>query len=100
MNDTPPLQPRPKLHGWLAARGMGGTDLARRWGITPQGASRYLLPFGNLRRIVPTEEQIGDILAWTQGEVGAADWYRPELSRNPLPASIGVVPSKAAGAVA
>lgn len=91
MDDTPPLQPRPKLHGWLAARGMGGIDLSRRWQITPQGASRYLLAFGNPRRIVPTEDQIADILAWTQGEVGAADWYPPELSRAPMPASIGVV---------
>lgn len=97
MEDTPPLQPRPKLHGWLAARGHGPTYLARRWKITPQGASRYLLPFDNARRIVPNEAQIADVLDLTQGEIGAADWYRPELSRNPMPASIGDLP-RAAGA--
>lgn len=99
MDDTPPLQPRPKLHGWLAARGMRQTDLAARWNITPQGVSRYLLPFGNPRRIVPTEAQIADVLRWTQGEVGAADWYPPELSRNPMPASIGSAPKAAAAAL-
>lgn len=93
MEDAQPLKPRPKLHGWLTARGMGGTDLAKRWGITPQGASRYLLPFGNARRITPTEEQIADVLTWTAGEVAVADWYPTSLSRSPLPASIGELPS-------
>lgn len=90
MADTPPLQPRPKMHGWLAARGLGATFLGERWGITPQGASRYLLPFDNARRIVPVEHLIADALALTAGEVGSQDWYPPELSaRVPLPASIG-----------
>lgn len=92
MDDLQPLQPRPKLHGWLTARGMGGTDLAKRWGMTPQGASRYLLPFGNQRRITPTEDQIADVLAWTAGEVAVSDWYPARLSRNPLPASVGHIP--------
>lgn len=92
MDDTPTLQPRPKLHGWLSARGMGGSDLARRWGITPQGASRYLLPFGNERRITPTEAQIADVLSWTSGEVAVSDWYPQHLSRTPLPVSTGVLP--------
>jgi hypothetical protein len=96
MTQTPPLRPRPKLHGWLAARGLGGTDLAQRWGITPQGASRFLLPFGNVRRIVPDENRIADVLEWTSGEVGAADWYPAELTRMPMPASVGNLNAEAA----
>lgn len=81
------------MHGWLAARGLGPTFLGDRWGITPQGASRYLLPFDNPRRIVPAEHLIADALALTDGEVGSQDWYPPELSaRLPLVASIGEVP--------
>lgn len=98
MNQTPPVQFRPKLHGWLVARRMGASDLARRWAMTPQAARKYLLPFGDGARIIPNEGKIADVLQWTAGEVGAADWYPPELSRNPLPASIGD-PPRAAGAV-
>jgi len=98
MADTPPLQPRPKMHGWLTARGMGVNDLASRWRITPQGASRYLLPFSNPRRIIPDEDRMADALEWTKGEIGAADWYPGELTANPLPASIGVIPAMASGA--
>lgn len=97
MNPTPPPQPRPKLHGWLVARRMGATDLARRWGITPQGASRYLLPFGDPRRIIPGEDKIADVLELTQGEVGAGDWYPPELTAAPLPVSVGEIRPAGAG---
>lgn len=95
MDDLPPLQCRPTLHAWLIARRMGVTDLAKRWAITPQGASRYLLPFGHTRRIIPTEVQIADVLDWTRGEITARDWYAPELSGGTLPASIGTLPTGA-----
>lgn len=95
MNDVPPLMRRPTLHSWLGARRMGVTDLAKRWKMTPQGASRYLLAFGHTRRIIPNEAQIADVLEWTRGEIDARDWYAPELTSRPLPASIGSV---AAGA--
>lgn len=97
MDDLPPLQKRPGLHGWLTARRMGVTDLAKRWGMSPQAASRYLLPFGHSRRVIPDEARIADVLEWTRGEIGARDWYPAELSAGPLPASIGRIP--AAGAV-
>lgn len=68
---------------------MGAVDLARRWQITPQAASRYLLPFEHRKRSKPNEERMADVLAWTGGEVTAADWFSPQLSGVPLPASIG-----------
>ncbi len=80
MDNTPPVQLRPKLHGWLVARKLGASDLARRWGMSPQAARKYLLPFGDEDRIVPSELKIADILSWTRGEIGAADWYPPELT--------------------
>lgn len=95
MTDQPTLKPRPKMDRWLRDRGLGATALGQRWGISPQGASRYLLPFGHKRRIVPTEDQIADAVSWSRGEVVAADWYPPELSGAPLPASIGVLPDGA-----
>jgi len=97
MTDPLPLKPRPKMDRWLRDRGLGASALGERWKITPQGASRYLLPFGHERRITPSEKQIADALAWTGGEVVAADWYPAELSGAPLPASIG--PSAPAMAV-
>jgi hypothetical protein len=92
MSDIPPLKPRPKLHSWLHARGLGPTWLAERWKISPQAASRYLLPFAHDRRVIPSEVQMGDVLDFTDGEVGAADWYPAALTRNPMPASIGALP--------
>lgn len=92
MTDQPNLRPRPKMDRWLRDRGLGASDLGARWGITPQGASRYLLAFENERRIIPNEKQIADLLLWTCGEVGAADWYPAELAGGPLPASVGIVP--------
>lgn len=89
MTAFPAFKPRPKMDRWLRDRGLGASALGDRWGISPQGASRYLLPFGHHRRIVPNETQIADALAWTAGEVVAADWYPAELSGAPLPASIG-----------
>lgn len=92
MTLAPPLKTRPKMDRWLRDRGLGATDLGKRWGLTPQGASRYLLPFGDPRRIVPNEDRLADALAWTAGEVVVADWYDPVLSGAPLPASIGDIP--------
>lgn len=89
MTDRLTLQPRPKMDRWLRDRGLGATALGERWGITPQGASRYLLPFGHPQRIIPNEGRIADAVDWTRGEVVAADWYAAELSGAPLPASIG-----------
>lgn len=89
MTDTPTLKLRPKLDRWLRDRGLGAPDLARRWGMTPQGASRYLLPFGDPRRVIPGEDRIADVFAWTGGEVVAADWYDPALSGAPRYASVG-----------
>lgn len=73
------LKLRPDLDRWLRDRGLGVSALAERWRITPQGASRYLLPFEHPRRIVPTEAQMADVLDWTGGEVTAAHWYPPHL---------------------
>lgn len=91
MTETPTLKLRPKLDRWLRDRGLNASDLGARWGITPQGASRYLLPFGDPKRVIPGEDRIADVLAWTRGDVVAADWYDPALSGAPLPASIGDV---------
>ncbi len=95
MTDQPTLKPRPKMDRWLRDRGLGAKALGQRWGISPQGASRYLLPFGNPRRIQPTEAQIADAFTWTRGDVVAADWFPAELSGAPLPASIGQLPEGA-----
>jgi hypothetical protein len=84
-----PLKTRPKMDRWLRDRGLGAMALGERWGISRQAASRYLLPFGHPKRIIPKEDQIADAISWTRGEVVAADWYPPELSGRPLPASIG-----------
>ena len=92
MTDQLTLQPRPKMDRWLRDRGQGATALGERWGITPQGASRYLLPFGHPQRITPSEERIADAFSWTRGEVVAADWYPAALSGALLPASIGDIP--------
>lgn len=80
MSPAPPLKPRPRLYAWLRDRGLGVADLGRRWQITPQGASRYLLPFSNPKRAIPDEERMADALAWTDGEIGVSGWYPAELS--------------------
>lgn len=89
MTPVPSLKPRPKLDRWLRDRGLGAGALGERWGITRQGASRYLLPFGHVSRIVPNERQIADCFDWTLGEVVAADWYPAQLSGAPLSATVG-----------
>lgn len=91
MTDQPLLRPRPKMDRWLRDHGLGTRHLSERWGISPQGASRYLLPFGDKRRIVPAEDKIADALEWTRGEVTAADWYPAQLSGAPVPASVGML---------
>ena len=80
MTTSPPLKLRPKMDRWLRDRGWGAAALGTRWSITPQGASKYLLPFSDPRRVVPSEERMADALEWTGGEITAADWFHPDLS--------------------
>ncbi|WP_287011307.1 hypothetical protein [Brevundimonas sp.] len=78
-----PIRLRPGLDRWLRDRGLGAVDLGKRWGITTQGASRYLLPFDHARRVIPTPTQMADIVSWTAGEITAADFYPPHLNGRP-----------------
>ena len=79
MSDPTRLKLRPKMDRWLRDRGLGPSFLGARWKITPQGASRYLLPFDNPRRIVPNQAQMEDAAELTEGDVLAADWFPPHL---------------------
>ncbi|HTK34583.1 MAG TPA: hypothetical protein VL358_04745 [Caulobacteraceae bacterium] len=74
----------PPLAHWMFRRGMKPAQAAVIVGVSRMQFSRYLLPFGDPRRQVPSEavmERIQDDL--TGGEISAADHYPPKLSGRP-----------------
>lgn len=79
--DTPPLViPAPKLDSWLSARRISNSQAAEKLGVSRETMRLYRLPFGDPRRMKPGEDVMERIVAWTGGEVTAADFYPPHLN--------------------
>lgn len=85
---TPPLptalplphgDDRPLLYYWLGARRLKNREAADRIGVHAQSLYRYMLPFGDANRQVPTPSALERIVALTGGEIGAAHFYPPHL---------------------
>jgi hypothetical protein len=81
MPETPsPPRPKPGLARFLFDRSISNAAAAEAIGCTPQRLSRLIRPFDDAERRRPTEAELGRIVAWTQGEVTAADFYPPHLN--------------------
>lgn len=80
-----PPQPlaKPKLAQWMFDRNIRPKQAATRLGVSDKQVRRYLLPFGDPNRQIPSEGIIAEVVDWTDGEIGAADFYPPELSGRP-----------------
>jgi hypothetical protein len=73
-----PLQ-RPKFAQFLWERNLNNEDAAQALGRTREWVRLISLPFDDPRRRIPSEDDIRLIVAWTEGQVTASDFYPPDL---------------------
>lgn len=66
---------RPRLALWLFERNLRLKDAEGPLGVGLEQVRRYCLPFGHNLRSVPTAKVMARIVAWTDGQVGPADFY-------------------------
>ena len=70
---------RPTLARWIWERGLELRQVAAGLGCSYEQVRLICLPFGDPKRRVPTTELIERIVAYTAGEITAADFYPPHL---------------------
>lgn len=74
------LKPKPKLARWMFERNISAQTAAGLLGCSTQTIRNITRDFGDSRRTVPHEDLLGRIVAWTEGEIVAADFYPPHLN--------------------
>lgn len=77
---APERVPRPKLAKFLFDRDIDPSRVAPVFGVQPETVRRWCLPFGHRDRRRPKDDKLELIIAYTQGEVTAADFYPPHLN--------------------
>jgi len=80
MDDAPEPILKPKLATWMFARSISNAAAARALGCSRQTILNITQPFVSEARTVPREDLLERIVAWTSGEVTAADFYPPHLN--------------------
>ena len=90
MNKALDPQPLPRLALWRFQRRLRLKDVAEALECSTETVRRITLPFGDPGRRVPDEALLGRIVAYTQGEVTAADFYPAALNPPPRVASGGL----------
>lgn len=70
-----PILERPKLAQWMWLRGLRAKDGADALDCGVELVRRLCLPFGDPLRRIPSERMMLQIQAWTDGDVGPADFY-------------------------
>lgn len=81
MGHTPNTVLKPKLAGWMFARSLTVAAASAALGCSRQTIRNITRPFGDPSRTVPHEALLERIVAWTGGEVTAADFYPPHLNQ-------------------
>lgn len=69
------LQRRPRLALWMFLHGQDRKDAAEALDCGVELVRRYCLPFGHALRKIPDERRMELIRAWTDSEIGPADFY-------------------------
>lgn len=72
---------KPKLASWMFARSITVAAAATALDCSRQTVRNITRPFGDPGRTVPHDALLERIVAWTAGEVTAADFYPPHLNR-------------------
>ena len=72
--ELPPRIPRPKWAEFLWSRGLGIEDAAAVLARSREYVRQLGLPLDHAKRILPTDEEVAFIAAWSRGEVTATDW--------------------------
>lgn len=84
--DLPPtpepieLRDRSKFATWIGQRALTFVTVGAVIGVGPQQVRHYCRAWTDTKRQVPRQEVLERIVAWTQGEVTAADFYPPHLN--------------------
>lgn len=88
---APPPVERPRLAIWLHERGLVYGDITSICGVGREQIRRYCLPFGDPMHVTPPRGVIESVHAYTNGEIGPADWYPSRLSQSADVALAGAV---------
>lgn len=80
MAEAPTPILRPKLAHWLFERDVSPAAAAAALKCSKQTILNITQPFSSTTRTVPHQDLLGRIVEWTDGEVGAADFYPPHLN--------------------
>lgn len=90
---APPPANRPKFWRYVRERDLGLAEVAKVFDRSSEWVRLICLPFDDPKRRTPDEADIRAIHEWTGGEVGAGDWYPPDLAARAEPASPAAVPA-------
>jgi hypothetical protein len=74
---------RPKLWRYYRDRGMTRNEVGAAFDRTPEWVRLICLPFDDPKRRVPSPDDVERVWSWSQGEIGPADWYPPQLNGLP-----------------
>lgn len=80
MSPAPALVLKPKLATWMFERNMSAAATSRALKCSKQTVLNITQPFGSPTRTVPHLDLLERIVAWTNGDVTAADFYPPHLN--------------------
>ena len=93
MDHRPTPDARPRLYRWLFERGLSTADAARELDCSRQTVRNITQPFGDERRVKPSDALLEKIVVWTAGAITAADFYPPHL-RPDAPAAPASAPAE------
>lgn len=74
---APPPSNRPKFWRYYRERDLSAEQVAKVFGRSREWVRLITLPFEDPARRIPDQEDLEAIRAWTLGEIGPEDWYRP-----------------------
>ncbi len=80
---------RPRLAGWIFDRAITRRAAAAALECSYDSLRRYCLPFGDPERRIPDEQTIARIVAWTEGDLSAADFYPAHLAGRAAVETVG-----------
>lgn len=83
MIQPPPEVGRNKFDEWCWRRGLELKPLAEALGCSIETVRKIRLPFSDAGRRVPRQQLVERIVAYTNGEIVAADFYPAHLIRSP-----------------
>lgn len=80
MSPAPTSETHPKLHLWMLAKGLNNRAGGELFGVSHETVRLWRLPFADPKRQKPgSDELVGRVMAKTDGQITAGDWYPPRL---------------------